>query len=139
MPRPRKPTAMLTPGYDKKSPSRARPAEPQPSGPLGEPPACLKAAEKAAWRELAAQVPSGVLTIADRAVMEIICRLFARMRADGIGERGLMVGEVALLERCLSKLGMNPSDRSKIAVKKPEQVNEFDAIDEDRHETRRPN
>ena len=48
------------------------------------------------------------------------------MLKDGIGGRGLMVGEVAALKDCLSKMGMSPSDRSKIAVRKDtDQKNPF--------------
>lgn len=126
MARPRKPTALLTPDAFRRNPKRARPAEPQPTGPLGDPPARLSAAEKTAWRELSSQIPANVLTNTDRAWLEIASRLWARMVKDGIGGGGLMVGEVAALKDCLSKMGMNPSDRSKISVRRDsEQTNPF--------------
>src|SRR4051812_5446681 len=49
----------------------ARSDEPLPSGPLGDPPEYFSAAQKAIWHELAEQVPEGVLTIADRILVEI--------------------------------------------------------------------
>jgi len=115
MGRPRKPAALqeLTGAY-KKNPQRRR-VEPVPTGPLGDPPERLSKEEKSAWHELVAIAPPGVLKNADRMVVELASRLLARVWKEGIGGRsGLAPGELSMLEKLLSKMGMSPADRSKV-------------------------
>lgn len=114
MPKPRKPTHLLELcGAFKHDPARgeARANEPVPTGALGEPPSCLNKSQCAIWFELAAQVPPGVLTNADRFTVELTVRLIAKMR------RGTaMASDTALLQNCLGRMGLTPSDRSKVSV-----------------------
>lgn len=119
MPAPRKPTALLAlSGAFKHDPKRgrARANEPQPTGPIGEPPARLRsAAARAAWAELVAQAPW--VTASDRWWLELACRLQVKAqdgRGSGADDRNLMAA--------LKALGVNPADRSRVQVpKKPEE------------------
>jgi hypothetical protein len=88
-----------------------RTTEPKPTGVLGPAPKQFDKGLKAIWQEFAKQVPAGVLTIADRGVFELTCRLIVKMRAGTIS-----TGEGSQLISCLSRMGMTPSDRSKVSV-----------------------
>jgi phage terminase small subunit len=120
MPKPRKPTKLLElSGAMKRNPGRYanRLHEPKSNGPLGEPPDRMSAAEQSAWHELVRLVPDGVLTKADRWIVEIACRLMAAGREHGFGGRhGISAGEVGLLNGCLRSMGLTPADRSKVNV-----------------------
>lgn len=112
MGRPRKPTALLeTAGAFAKNPQRriARQGEPIPTGELGEPPACLDREEKAAWRELAAELQPGVAGNCDRSAFEELVKLKV-----GARRHRLSGTEQGLLLSYLSKFGLTPSDRSKV-------------------------
>jgi phage terminase small subunit len=65
-----------------KDPKRgvARKHEPQPDGPIGQPPYYFDASHRAIWREIVGECPRGVLTRADRKVLELACRLTSKMR-----------------------------------------------------------
>jgi hypothetical protein len=96
----------------------ARANEPIPSGPLGEPHASLTDLEKQIWHELAANAPPGVLTIADRIMVEMTCRLIARER-DPEHKNPLKAAERQQIISCLARMGMSAADRSKIRVENP--------------------
>src|SRR4051794_33452283 len=118
MARNRKPTQELEQsGAFEKDPKRrlARENEPVPAGPLGDPPDYLSAAAQNVWHELASHVPEGVLTIADRFLVEIVSRQMARLRA---GE-DLKAAEINQIISCLSRMGLTPADRSRVQVPKP--------------------
>lgn len=118
MGRNRKPTHELEQsGAFEKDPQRRRDREnePVPAGPLGDPPEYLSPAAQSVWHELAGQVPQGVLTIADRFLVEIVSRQMARLRA---GE-DLKAAEINQIISCLSRMGLTPADRSRVAVPKP--------------------
>lgn len=122
MARPRKPTAVLElTGAFKKDPQRKRPNEPKPSGSLGEPPADFDRDLKANWRELACMVPAGVLTNADRWLVELACRTMQHVRKDIA-----LASERNLLLSCLSRMGLTPADRSRIAV--PQEKQQLDDL-----------
>jgi phage terminase small subunit len=77
--------------------------------------------QQVVWRELAAQVPAGVLTIADRMLVEIYCSLVARHRGGDPGPdeepnppEVLKSGEYNLIISILSRMGLTPSDRSRV-------------------------
>jgi hypothetical protein len=117
-------------GALKKNPQRAaeRANEPQPTEPIGDPPAdflrehSLEASRHlAAWKDIVAQVPDGVLTSADRAHVEMTARVMARTRIPGAKS-----SDFALLDKLLGKLGCNPADRSRVAStkKKPGDADE---------------
>ena len=124
MARPRKPTAVLElTGAFKKDPQRkrARRGEPMPTGEIGAPPTHFDARLKATWYEILSMAPAGVLTGADRILVELTCSLLNGLRTSTC-ERG----DKALLKGCLASLGMSPAERSKISV--PKQAEEQDDI-----------
>jgi hypothetical protein len=85
--------------------------EPQPTGPLGDPPSCLPGDTAAAWREIADALAPGVAGNSDRIAVEIVARLLARLRSP----EGVTAAEIACLHRGLASLGMTPAARSKVA------------------------
>lgn len=144
MARPRKPTALLElTGAFRKDPQRWRGAAPQPTGPLGAPPDRLEPAEKKCWLELEALVPPGILFNSDRWHVEITACLLAKMRdpRGGLGgKHGLRAGEVRLLNKCLTQMGMTPADRSRIAIiKEDESDNPFAQLPAPKPPARRSN
>ena len=115
MPAHRKPTAVLAKrGAFKKDPKRAiaRKHEPAPNGPIGQPPVGLTAKQLACWNELIANAPEGVLTRADRGVVELTARLQAQMR----GKAKLSTSISQQLRSCFASLGMTPADRSRVTA-----------------------
>ena len=86
--------------------------EPNPSRPLGDPPACLDDHQKDTWREISALVPAGVLTDADRIILEVATRLLSELRTKG----RLSVGKMGHLIGTLARMGLTPSDRSKVSI-----------------------
>ena len=129
MPQPRKPTRLLElSGQLRHNKKRyaGRLNEPQASGPLGDPPERLSADEKAAWLELEQIAPAGVLTKADRWLVEICAGIMASLRRGGIGREGVTNGEVSLLMAGLRSMGLTPADRSRVSVpKEAEEDNPF--------------
>ncbi len=110
MARPRKPVKVLElTGSFKKNPGRRR-SEPEPRGPLGDPPAYFSEELAAVWTELAAVVPAGILTAADAPLLEITSRLLHEFRTNP----DFKVGRLSCLTGCLAKLGMNPADRARV-------------------------
>ena len=109
MARPRKPTKILElSGAFDKDPQRKRPAEPQPTGELGPPPKHLSADKRAVWVELSEACFWA--TDADRQIMELAVVLMARFRSDP------KFNQVNHLLSALGKLGLTPSDRSKVSM-----------------------
>lgn len=122
MARPRKPTAVLKlTGAFKKDPQRKRLHEPKPTGSLGDPPADFDDYLKALWRDLVRMVPAGVLTNADRWLVELACRTMRDVKKGTA-----LASERNLLLSCLSRMGLTPADRSKIAV--PKEKEELDEL-----------
>lgn len=120
MARPRKPTAILElNGSMKAHPERkrARANEPEPTGELGNAPSYMTAEEKKVWRELKRDVPSGVLTSAERIAVELVCRLTSRLRDGSIKPQ-----ECSVLRSTLGSLGLTAADRSKVSVKPKEKT-----------------
>ena len=118
MPRPRLPTARLEQtGAFVRNPQRRRERakEPRPTEPLGDPPSCLDAAQRRAWRELAGLAPW--LVDADRIALELTVRLLMHLRANG----GLPAPHHAQLVNLLTRLGFTPADRSRINAPPPEE------------------
>lgn len=122
MPRPRKPTETLElAGAFKKDPQRKRPIGPKSEAPLGEPPGYFADDEATVWAEVQNIVPPGVLTGADRFVVELLSRLVAKFRRDW-----LTGAEMSQMTWCCSHLGMTPTDRSKITVQQEKEASPFD-------------
>lgn len=129
MSRPRKPTALLaiSGGLDK-NPGRYadRAFEPVEQRALGEAPGHLGAPQRAAWAEIERIAPAGVLTHADRIIVELAAVLLARFRRAG---ELMPVAEVTRLQSILGDLGLTPSTRSKVtAVVRPAPGNRFEGI-----------
>lgn len=124
MARPRIPSNILElRGAYKSHPSRKRGQEPKPRGELGEPPEDFTKVEAKLWEELQRICAPGVLTEMDTWHAVLTVRLMAKFSANEA-----TTSEIALLERCLSKLGMNPSDRSRVKVKIQPPKNKFDGL-----------
>lgn len=124
MPRPRKPTKVLeAKGAFRKDPQRRRDGEPEVREPLGAVPGDLNALQVKAWQEIVSFAPMGVLTQADRLVVEMAACLLAEYREDRGGFSGQKLGR---LEAMLGKFGMTPSDRAKLSIEKPKTENPFD-------------
>lgn len=120
MARPRKPTAVLElKGAFKKDPSRgkARANEPKVDETIGSPPNHLPEDAALLWAELAQY--GTWLTAGDRLMLEIAVRLMAMFRKNELDGGG-----ISKLITALSKLGFNPTDRSKVNApggKEPEE------------------
>lgn len=113
-----KPSALheLNGSFEKHPERRAkRKNEPKPQGLLGDPPASFNPELSvgrelvAIWHEVVAQAPPGVLTVSDRMHVEILCRLLYKIRHNLAKS-----GDFARAESLLGRMGMNPSDRSKV-------------------------
>lgn len=133
--RPRTPTNVLhLRGAFKKHPERRaeRENEPQPKAGIGVAPAWFQADEKRAWKYIVGIAPEGVLGDSDRAYLEIAARLLAYTRRVSVEE--MEQAKVNRLETMLSKLGLNPSDRSRVKVGGRQLTkragNAFDSIDD---------
>lgn len=119
MARPRKPTAVLElKGAFKKDPQRgkARAAEPKIDDVIGAPPDHLSADASRLWEELSSY--GTWLTAGDRLMLEIAVRLMESFRKNELDGGG-----ISKLITALSKLGFNPTDRSKVngpGAKEPE-------------------
>jgi phage terminase small subunit len=112
VPRPRKPTAVLeASGAFIKNPQRKRPLEPKPTGELGDPPSHLEREEVLTWHEMAADIPPGVATNADRRMFEVLVCLMV-----GFRHRRLSGTELGQLTSLSGRFGMTPADRSKVKV-----------------------
>jgi phage terminase small subunit len=114
MPTPRKPAALLEmSGQLKHNPARYehRQHEPKPTNALGNAPKHLTKEQKSCWKELSKLAPAQVLKDCDRWLVELACVLMAKLRAGTIS-----IGESAQLLGCLSRMGLTPADRSRVAV-----------------------
>lgn len=119
MPKPRTPTNVLAlRGAFKKHPERKgeRADEPAADGDIGDPPKTLSPAAAACWREIVGLAHAGTLSRGDRLIVEHGAQLLAQLRADD-----WKVHPTLLIrwEGFLGRLGMTPSDRSKVQVRKP--------------------
>jgi hypothetical protein len=120
MARPRKPTAELElRGAFRKDPQRRR-VDPE-TNPLGEPPPGMSEEIQARWFELAEQAPLGVLRSRDRVILECAAYLLHRRRTV----TDWPMAEQAQLTKCLSLMGMTPSDASKVHAPKEKPVSAF--------------
>lgn len=122
MPGVRKPTETLQlSGAFKKDPKRTRGLGPKSDRELGEPPAYCTVDVQLIWAEVQSIVPAGLLTSADRLVVELLCRIVAKLR-----EGWITAAEMGQMTWCLSHLGMTPVDRSKVAVPQQKEASPFD-------------
>ncbi len=101
---------------------RERMNEPIVTNPLGDPPTRLTPEQKNAWLEVSNNCCHGVLTQADRHSLEIAAVLLAEFWVNGVNMKGTHLNTLNTL---LSKMGMTPSDRSKVSVPEPKKENPF--------------
>ena len=119
MPAPRKPTALLeVSGAYKRNPARRRIGEPIPSGGIGNAPAGRSEAFVRAWDELVVSCCPGVLGSSDRQWLELTVELLLEFRE---APRDMSAAKMRLLQSALVRLGMSPSDRSKVTVSEVEE------------------
>lgn len=93
-----------------RDPARRR-VDPSTSGELGEAPGHLSDEQAAVWNELAAILPIGVARNADRFSFELITSLMLSHRTTGL--RGPALSTLTSL---LSRFGLDPASRSKVAA-----------------------
>ena len=123
MARPRKPTAVLDArGAFKKNPQRKRSGEPVVREPIGACPDSFDALQREAYMQIVGQAPLGVLTEADNLAVEMASTLLAQFRQD---RYGFPVQSYGKLIQLLGTFGMTPSDRAKLSIAPPKQVNPF--------------
>lgn len=123
-PRPgrRTPTAVLEArGAFQEHPSRRKEREGEPvvTAPLGDPPGHMGKAERECWLEIERTAPPGVLTGADRFLVEMLATLMVEFRAKRVA---MPAAQLAKMMDAMGRIGMTPSDRSVIKVapqKKP--------------------
>lgn len=113
MARPRKPTHLhVINGTSESHPERMRERKDEPvdERALGNPPAKWKAAQKNAWKEIAALAPW--LRKADRIAVEVAAELLCVLRENG--PMRMPTPLLARFETMLGRLGLTPADRSKV-------------------------
>lgn len=95
-----------------------RKAAPVPAGPIGEPPNHFDDVDRDLWREVVAMPADGVLTSADRLLVEITVHLLRRFRGinrDDDKQIAPLTGvEIGHLRACLGSMGCTPADRTRV-------------------------
>jgi phage terminase small subunit len=101
-------------GAIKKNPARfvGRKDQPRSAAGIGAAPKHLTAEEKVVWRDVVKVSPKGVLTAADRLLLEVTCHLVVHFRSGAV----IRASEVAMLLAALGRLGLSPADRAKLNV-----------------------
>jgi phage terminase small subunit len=102
---------------------RQRENEPKDDRALGPPPDWLSPEQDAAWAELAHAAPWA--TFADRIALEMAAVLLAAFRAAGASFAPPLLTR---LETLLGRLGLTPSDRSRVSQSPPTETNPFSAF-----------
>lgn len=110
-------------GLVRHNPQRYRNTPPKAAYSLGTAPDHLGEEAKAVWFELDSYAAAGVLTCADRLLLELTCNLVADYRRD---PDGFVTARIGQLISCLARLGMTPADRQKLSVAAPEKTNPFE-------------
>jgi hypothetical protein len=118
MGRPRKPIELhRLSGADKKHPERFRNEVPKSTAPFGKYPSTRTTVPAECWAEISTMCIPGVLTGADRFMVEIAADLLAEYRTD---PPGFAVGKYRTLVGLFGRFGMSPSDRSRLGVVPPD-------------------
>lgn len=112
-------------GANRVHPERYRSEIPKHASPLGEIPAHLSPEAKAVWFELETYSLPGVLTAADRVVMETLAILVADFRK---APSEFPTPRIQAMLSCIGRLGMSPADRQKLGTEKKPEGNPFDAF-----------
>ena len=113
-------------GADKVNPGRYRKNIPKSKLPLGNPPDHLSDAAAECWFELSALALPGVLTGADRIVLEVASNYLAAYRTawatpieDGRRVCPFPSNHMAHLRGAMAEMGFSPSSRTKLGVESP--------------------
>lgn len=120
-------------GARDKNPGRyeARKNAPEPTGELGDPPAYFTDVQRDMWREVERTVPPGILTSADRFLVEYFSKLMCRHRSFDPDD-ALSPVEQGHLRACLGSMGLTPADRGRVigsnVPKKPQATDPLDII-----------
>ena len=123
MARPRKPTAQLEiVGAFKKDPQRKRDAEPQCNEPARMPHDRIDEPVKEAWDFLVSTAVPGVLTAMDSASLLLCARCLSE-----VWDGEVNITDSQKVNVMLGKLGMTPSERSKVIVPKKKEDNPYTA------------
>jgi phage terminase small subunit len=110
-------------GATKKDPQRYKKEAPTTGKALGKPPAHLPEDVVTVWKELEKCSLPGVLTSADRFVLEVAASLLAEFRAN---RADFKAAKYSHLIGCLARLGLTPADRQKLGTEKTREGNPFD-------------
>lgn len=113
-------------GADKKNPQRYRKEAPRSGLPLGIAPDHLTDEQKACWFELESCALHGVLTGADRAMMELASKLLNESRSNWVDFSAARMGHMIGI---LARLGLSPADRQKLGAPSDDVANPFDHLD----------
>ena len=121
----RKATSVLEAGGAfKKDPQRARAPEPESKHPIGNAPSYFTETQREAWHDFVTDAPPGVLSGAERVLVEMITRLMAEIRESDEVKASVF----SRLESLIGKCGMTPADRPRVGVAPPKDANDFDDI-----------
>jgi phage terminase small subunit len=111
MSRPRTPSAILeAKGTFDRNPARRR-RDPETKGELGKAPGHLDDERAEIWDELAQNLPEGVARNADRLAFEVLVELTYKFRFQGVTG-----AELSNMTGLISKFGLDPASRAKVAV-----------------------
>lgn len=114
-------------GAHKKDPQRYRGETPKANLPLGEAPDHMNGKAQSCWFELSTYALPGVLTGADRVMLEMASNLLAEYRVD---PTEFSVGKYTHLIGLLARFGMSPADRQKLSVDKPKEDNPYENLEQ---------
>ncbi|KAB7769353.1 hypothetical protein [Xanthomonas maliensis] len=109
-------------GADKQNPQRYKRQVPKSKAALGKAPDHLSPEAISAWKELEKHALPGVLTGADRFVMEVAASLLAEFRNS---PPDFKAAKYSHLIGCFARLGLSPADRQKLGTEKPPEENAF--------------
>jgi len=109
-------------GAHKKDPQRYRGKVVKSPYALGDAPARMSEEAKAAWFEISSYALPGVLTGADRLVMEVVSNLVAEYWRD---PDEFTAAKHSVLKGHMATLGLNPSDRQKFVQTEDKQDNPY--------------
>ena len=113
-------------GSYKANPQRRRPPAPEPEPGVGAPPETLSQSAQLVWHELVGISAPGVLTKSDRPTLELTALLLDEFRQS---EEPFITSRLGRLESLLSRLGLSPTDRARVAVPARPEPNPFDELD----------
>ncbi|GAA3758132.1 hypothetical protein [Terriglobus aquaticus] len=117
MPRPQTPISIgEATGAKEHNPGRyeGRKNAPKPDPELGPAPNYFDDVDRDFWNEVAGTTAPGVLTKADRILVEVTARLLRKFRDKNPQTGGLKPVELGHLRACLGSMGLAPADRGRV-------------------------